>query len=198
MGSIIEIGEKRINCLINMRNYNEIELELAWLVKYIPKDLNRNSFAKIRQAYLESLDPEIKDIRIREKDGKFTYTIKKFIKSSQETGYTKEETKELSENEFMKLWISAKKKIRKNRYFYPLPDKLIGEIDFYKDNLEGLTVVEVEFPSIQAYKMFKIPNWFGKEVTDSKGIYPPVIAGMTIDEVKKINKRYKQKQHEFE
>lgn len=120
------------------------------------------------------------------------------MKNTQETGYTSEETKDLSKNEFENLWDKTKKKIRKTRYFYPLADGLTAEIDVYKDNLEGLVVVEVEFLSIDAYKIFSTPEWFGKEVTDSKGIYPPVIAEMTLEEVDKINKTYKQKPHEFE
>ena len=180
-----------------MKN-EQIELELAWLVKRLPKDLNKHKSSEIKQAYLENKDPKAKDLRIREKSGVFTQTVKRFVKNSQETGYTSEETKSLSREEFLELWNKAKKKIRKARYFYPLPDGLTAEIDIYKDNLEGLMVVEVEFPSINSYKKFYAPDWFGKEVTDSKGIYPPVIAEMTLEEVDKINKAYKQKPHEFE
>ena len=52
--------------------------------------------------------------------------------------------------------------------------------------------------SIEAEKSFKEPSWFGKEVTDSKGIYPPVIANMTIEEVNKINEEYRQEPHSYE
>ena len=176
----------------------EIELELAWLVKYLPKDINMAGQTEIVQAYLEDTDPNIKDVRIRQKDGKFTYTVKKFMKNAQETGYTSETTKKLTKEEFERLKRRSNKKIRKIRYLYPLSDGLVAEIDVYKDNLEGLIVVEVEFPSIQALKSFILPDWFGKEVTDSDGIYPPVIADMSFDEVNKINDQYQQKQHEFE
>lgn len=177
---------------------DEIELELAWLTRYLPEDLDKCKSTEIKQAYFENSDPEVKDERIREKGGVFTHTIKRFLKSSQETGYTKEETRKLSEKEFLNLWNMAKKKIRKIRYFYSLLNGLTAEVDVYKDNLEGLVVVEVEFPSIESFKKFKKPDWFGKEVTDSKGIYPPVIANMTLQEVDKINRGYVQKPHEFE
>ena len=177
---------------------HELELELAWLVKFLPQDLHKHKFIEIRQAYIKSLNDKVKDIRVREKEGKYTYTIKRFVKSSQETGYNQEETKEISKEEFLSFWNKADKKIKKIRYLYPLTNGPITEVDIYKDNLEGLTVVEVEFPSISAYKDFNIPNWFGKEVTDSKGIYPPYIANLQIDEVNRINKKYKQKPHKFE
>ena len=181
-----------------MKTKSEIELELGWLVKYLPKDFEKSRSTEIKQAYLEGSEPSIKDVRVREKGGKYTRTVKIFIKSPQETGYTREKTKEITKEEFLSLWKKSKKKIRKVRYFYPLQDSLTAEIDVYKDNLEGLIVVEVEFPSIVAYKKFKKPSWFAKEVTDSKGIYPPVIADMTLEEADKINKAYKQKPHEFE
>ncbi len=181
-----------------MNDRQEIEFEIAWLVKYLPKDLSKSRHVEIFQAYLESTDPTIKDIRIREIDGVLTRTVKSFVKSSQETGYTREETKELSKEEFLKLKDKSKNCIRKTRYLYPLLNGLIAEIDVYKKNLEGLVVIEVEFPSIQAYKDFEVPAWFGKEVTDSVGIYPPAIADLSIDEVNKINNKYWQKPHKFE
>jgi adenylate cyclase len=176
----------------------ELELELAWLVKFLPENLTKLKSIEIKQGYIESSDPKVKDVRIREKEGKFTYTTKTFIKNSQETGYNKESTRQLSKEEFSKLWGKANKKVRKLRYFYPMSENLTAEVDVYQDNLDGLVVVEVEFPSVSAYKAFEVPDWFGKEVTDSKGVYPPVIADMTIEEVKKINEKYRQKPHEFE
>ncbi len=83
------------------------------------------------------------------------------------------------------------------RYFYPLPGDLTAEIDIYEGNLKGLSVVEVEFPDIEAYKKFETPVWFGKEVTDSKGIHPLFIANLPIEEVNKINLDYKQRPHDF-
>ncbi len=176
---------------------DEIELELAWLIKYLPDDLKKCRSIKIVQAYIDHKDPKIKDIRIREKGGVFTYTVKRFAKNSQETGYCREETKQISQGEFLQLMENSNQKISKMRYFYLLPQGLTAEVDVYKDNLKGLDVVEVEFPSVKVCEKFEIPAWFGKEVTDSKGIYPPFIANLSIDEVHKINRCYEQKPHDF-
>lgn len=175
----------------------EIELELAWLVKYLPEDLEKCRSIKIVQAYIGHEDPKIKDVRIRNKGGVFTYTVKHFVKNSQETGYCREETRQISQAEFLRLMKSSNKKISKMRYFYPLKKGLTAEVDVYKENLKGLNVVEVEFPNLEAYEKFEIPAWFGKEVTDSKGVYPPFIANLSIDEVHKVNRCYKQKPHNF-
>ncbi len=176
---------------------NEIELELAWLIKHLPDDLKKCRSIKIVQAYLDHKDSRIKDIRIRKQGDVFTYTVKHFVKNSQETGYRREETREIAQDEFLQLLSKSNKKVSKMRYFYPLPRDLIAEVDIYQGNLEGLNVVEVEFPSIEVCEQFETPDWFGKEVTDSKGIYPPFIANLSIEEVNEINDDYKQKPHDF-
>ncbi|MFH0739624.1 MAG: hypothetical protein V1819_00720 [bacterium] len=181
-----------------MENKKEIELELGWLVNFLPEDLGGCESIKIIQAYLENNDPQIKDARIREKGGVYTYTIKRFAKNSQETGYCTEETREISKQEFSKLLGESKRKVVKTRFFYLLADGLTAEVDIYEENLKGLNVVEVEFPSIEICKKFNPPNWFGKEVTDSNGIYPPFIANLSIEEVNKINQEYTQKPHNFD
>ena len=58
--------------------------------------------------------------------------------------------------------------IKKLRYFIPLENNLIAELDIYQDQLEGLMVVEVEFPSINHARNFMVPNWFGTELTENK------------------------------
>ncbi|MFC1790078.1 adenylate cyclase [Patescibacteria group bacterium] len=174
-----------------------IELELAWLVQSLPADLKKHRSVVIRQAYLASDDPKVKDIRIREKGGKYTQTTKTFLKNAQETGFNREETIEIEKKEFDEFFRQSKKRVKKIRYFYPLADNLIAEVDLYQDNLKGLDVVEVEFPNFLAYENFTPPAWFGKEVTDSKGVYPPLIANLTIKEVNEINQKYRQKPHDF-
>lgn len=186
------------NIHLNMAgNQKETEIELAWLVKFLPSDFKSHHFTVIRQAYLETKDPKIKDIRVRDNDGVFTRTIKYFAKDSAETGYCYEETQTIPHEEFERTFLSCQKKIKKTRYYYPLPQNLVAEVDIYDLNLKGLIVVEVEFPNIEAYKNFQIPEWFGKEVTDSLGIYPPHIANLTPKEVNKINAEYSQKPHDF-
>jgi CYTH domain-containing protein len=55
--------------------------------------------------------------------------------------------------------------IEKTRYLVPLSEKLIAEVDVYKNDLQGIRTVEVEFESRNQAETFKIPSWFGKEVT---------------------------------
>jgi isoleucyl-tRNA synthetase len=178
-----------------------IELEKAWLIKQLP-DLKKAKKSQITQAYLNEYKDEkgrqIKDARIRKQDGVHTLTIKLFAGSEKETGQLIEETKEITKEHYIELIKTAKNKIVKTRYYYPLEAGLTAEIDIYENNLKGLEVVEVEFPSLAKEKDFKQPDWFGKEVTDSKGIYPAHIADMSTDHVKKLNEEFVQPEHNYE
>ena len=55
--------------------------------------------------------------------------------------------------------------MRKRRHSIPLDGGLIAELDVYRDALQGLEVVEVEFPSEPDADAFTAPAWFGAEVT---------------------------------
>ncbi len=177
------------------------ELELAWLVAEMPKDLNKLKKSQITQAYLEDFRDdtgmELKDVRIRKQDDKFQMTLKYFAGDSKETGQVIEKTEEITKEKFIELIKKATNKVVKTRYYIPLADNLTAELDVYQNNLAGLNVLEVEFPSVRKAETFTAPDWFGKEVTDSEGIYPPKIADLTLEQVRKINEAYIQKEHNF-
>ncbi|HLD03261.1 MAG TPA: class I tRNA ligase family protein, partial [Candidatus Dojkabacteria bacterium] len=184
---------------------NDIELEKAWLIKELPRDLEKLKKSHITQAYLTEYQDEsgeklqmAQPARIRKKDIHFELTVKYFAGSNEETGQLIEKTEKITEEKFLELIKKANKKIVKTRYFFPLENGLTAEIDVYQNNLKGLNVIEVEFSSLSKEKNFKEPAWFGKEVTDSQGIFPPKIADMKLEEVNKINNQYTQKPHNFE
>ena len=56
--------------------------------------------------------------------------------------------------------------IKKQRYYYPLENGKMAEIDCYYGKLKSLKTVEVEFSSFEEANAFQKPDWFGKEVTD--------------------------------
>ena len=49
-----------------------------------------------------------------------------------------------------------------------LPDGLVAELDEYSGELEGSSVVEVEFESEAAASAFEPPAWFGRELTGDR------------------------------
>lgn len=140
------------------KSHQELEPDLTCLIKSLSKDLGKCRSTKIHRGHMISEDPKVKGVRVRAEDNKYTYTIKTFAKSSQETGYYLENNKNLSREEFTQLNRKAIKKIRKIRYYYILEYSLRADIYIYEDNLRCLIVIEIEFPSITDYKFFKTPD----------------------------------------
>lgn len=68
--------------------------------------------------------------------------------------------------------------IEKTRYRLPVegrPD-LTAELDLFSGELEGLVILEVEFPSVEEAERFVPPAWFGKEVTRDPAYHNSVIS----------------------
>ena len=57
--------------------------------------------------------------------------------------------------------------IAKTRYLIPLNDHLTAELDIFEKDLAPLSLVEVEFDSIEEADRFTAPDWFGEDVTNS-------------------------------
>ncbi|MBN1331502.1 class I tRNA ligase family protein [Candidatus Dojkabacteria bacterium] len=195
------VDENEDYVLVNVQKL-EIELEKCWLIKELPKDLTKQKSSQITQAYLENFVDEKgikpKQARIRKLDNKYTFTLKYFAGSEEEKGQLVEKIEEITKEKYIELIKQATKKVVKTRYYYPLDEKFVAEIDIYANNLEGLNVVEVEFPSIKAEQEFVVPEWFGKEVTESEGVCPPKIAEMSFSDVVEINNNFSQPEHHYE
>jgi hypothetical protein len=64
------------------------------------------------------------------------------------------------------FWLQQKgrDKVEKKRYFVPLANEKIAEVDLYVDY--DFITVEVEFDTVGEADLFDAPGWFGKEVTN--------------------------------
>lgn len=135
-----------------------MEIEKKFLLKEVPKDLNKYTCLNLVQAYI-STDPVI---RLRNNNNeKYFLTLKSkghLVREEIEFPLTKEQ--------FLNLWSKVESRvISKKRYLIPLDNYLTAELDIYDDFLEGLTTVEVEFKSELEAERFLPPNWFGEDVT---------------------------------
>ncbi len=142
-----------------MTTLKNVEIERKFLLDNIPSWIKANSHIRIEQAYL-MVSPN-KEIRLRKEGSKRILTIKNgkgLIREEFET--------ELHKSEFDELWNSVRKNfsIVKTRYFIFENGKTI-DVDVFSGPLLGLAVVEVEFNSKKEAEGFKLPYWFGKEVT---------------------------------
>jgi CYTH domain-containing protein len=69
------------------------------------------------------------------------------------------------------LWAHTEgRRIEKRRHQCAIgADELVAEVDLFDGALDGLAVVEVEFPDAATAAGFEPPAWFGREVTGEAG-----------------------------
>lgn len=159
-----------------------IERERKFLLKKLP-DLSKAKKKEITQKYLSS-EPELRVRKIGE-----DYVI---TKKGPGTHTRTEEEMEISAQLFLFLeGEQAPMRIKKIRYFLPLEEGRLAEIDVYQEEFEGFYSVEVEFQNDEDMKAFEPPDWFGMEVTERRDItnYQMAKNGIPKDLVE-IYKRY--------
>jgi adenylate cyclase len=137
------------------------EIERKWLVDDPPADLSDFPSREIEQGYV-AIDADGTEVRVRRSGDDAVMTVK------QGAGRTRaEEEFAIPADRFDRLWpLTESRRLRKRRYVLPGPDGLTFELDRYAGDLEGLVVVEVEFPDELGADAFEVPAWFGREVTD--------------------------------
>lgn len=135
------------------------EIERKFLVAEAPAALRAQPGLAIRQGYL-AVDGDV-EVRVRRLGDRCLLTIKGG------RGLVRlEEELEIDERRFAALWtLTEGRRLEKTRRSQPLPGELLVEVDEYHEDLDGLWVAEVEFPSVQASAAFTAPGWFGAEVT---------------------------------
>jgi len=135
-----------------------LEVERKFLLNHIPDELESYEKKKILQGYI-SLNPAL---RIRSSGTDFIFTFKTgkgLVRDEFECPITKEQ--------FDNLWeLVLGKEIKKDRYYIPLSEGLIAELDIYHERLSGLVTVEVEFETSEQAEAFNPPMWFGEDVTN--------------------------------
>lgn len=145
------------------------EIERKFLVKELPENLNEYKSIKIGQGYLNTESEPI--LRVRQKGDEFFLTYKFSTKKQKDKDYNICTEYELPITE--KAFNHLKTKvdgyfISKTRYFIKLSEDLVGELDIFEDELEGLSVVEVEFKDEDSANKFEKPTWFGEDVSKDK------------------------------
>ena len=122
-----------------------MEIERKYLVKTLPEHLEQYQSKKIAQGYLCTAPV----VRIRRSNDDYYLTYKGeglMVREEYNLPLTKE---------------------AKTRYLIPLNDHLTAELDIFEKDLAPLSLVEVEFDSIEEADRFTAPDWFGEDVTNS-------------------------------
>ena len=136
-----------------------MEIERKYLVRRLPDDLSKYEAKKIAQGYL-CTDPVV---RIRRSNDNYYMTYKGdglMVREECNLPLTREAYEHLLPKIDGLL-------IAKTRYLIPLTDRLTAELDVFEGVLSALTLVEVEFDSVEEANAFIPPEWFGEDVTES-------------------------------
>lgn len=134
-----------------------MEIERKFIPKRLPEHLEQYAFHEIEQGYL-CTSPTV---RIRKMDDSYSLTYK----SAGLMAHLEYEMPLTSE-----AYTHLRKKvdgilITKRRYLIPLDDTHTAELDIFHGRLQGLSLAEVEFASVEEADAFTPPDWFGEDVT---------------------------------
>lgn len=146
-----------------------MEIEKKYRVKYLPENLEQYEKKEIEQGYL-CTNPIV---RIRKSNEEYILTYKSKFgvdPSLQDLAKVCNEVEvPLNQSGYEHLRTKIDNHlVSKVRYVIPLEHGLKAELDIFRDYLEGLTIVEVEFPGTEAIQGFTPPEWFGEEVSKDK------------------------------
>lgn len=162
-----------------------MEIEKKYRIKQMQQGLDKFDKKEIEQGYLCN-EPVV---RIRKSNNEYymTYKSRLNMKADSSKALCCEEvelplTKESFEHLKEKVDHNMIKKIR---YHIPLEDNLVAELDIFLNKLDGLTIVEVEFPDEEAAGAFVPPTWFGEDVTFDNRFKNNYLA--TIDSISQLN-----------
>lgn len=143
------------------------EIERKYLVKYMPKKFYAYSHRELEQAYLSYGDGDDgleKRVRLMRSGASEHYF---YTEKSAGTLSRDEYEIEIGKKEYLSLCNQALSKfVKKARYYIPVDEELVAELDVYHGELTGLVTVEVEFKSIEQSDGFSPPEWFGDEITE--------------------------------
>lgn len=134
-----------------------MEIERKYLIKELPKDLEKYPCRTIEQGYL-CTEPVV---RIRKDNEKYELTYKSkglMVREEYNLPLTKEAYAHL------KTKIDGRL-ISKKRYMLSYNQELTIELDIFMGDLAPLILAEVEFPDEDSANSFIPLQWFGEDVT---------------------------------
>ncbi|MBN1263127.1 MAG: hypothetical protein JW991_02100 [Candidatus Pacebacteria bacterium] len=134
------------------------EIERKFLIKKMP-DLSGFEPVAYERYYLYR--NSTCELRVQKKGSKYEIERKEMVNP-----LTAKKTKlTISKGEFERLKKIGGKAILREGFFLSSDPDI--SIKIYHGRHEGLKKVEVEFKSEEEAKAFKVPDWFGEEITDS-------------------------------
>ena len=158
----------------------ELELEKTYLAKRLPTGLENFPHKEILDIYfpVSAAHPVL---RLRKKGNSFEMTKKEPVKDGDASEQT-EHTIKLTEDEFKTLSAIEGKRSRKIRYEYPCQGRTT-EVTVFKDELEGLVLVDVEFDDAKSKNAFVMPDFCLADVTQEQAFAGGMLCGKKYSDI---------------
>lgn len=165
----------------------QVELELTFLANKLPKEIYSVEPELMIDIYVPDTSVHPK-LRIRRRGNKYEIT-KKLPLDKKDMSIQSEQTIPLTKEEFEALLNNSTKTLKKDRYSVII-DGHKTEIDVFKDELEGLVLLDFEFKNKLDKAAFKMPSCCLADVTQESFIAGGMLAGKTYKDIEKYLSRY--------
>lgn len=159
----------------------EVEIELAYLPKWLPEELSTVTPTRIADVYISSEADLLTKLRLRQNGQRFELT-KKVVLDPSDLSVQQEYNTPLTAEEFEKLRAVDGREVIKDRYVFDI-DGHRAEMDIFLGRLAGFCLVEFEFNSVEAKEKFVPPVFCGPEVTQEDFIAGAYLAGKSYQDV---------------
>jgi len=166
------------------------EIEKTYLLKTMPSELDKYPSKEIIDIYFPKDNPH-PAMRIRKNGNKYEITHKHTAIEG-DASHLIEQTIILTEEEFKALSTIDGLRVHKVRYNYDYKG-LIAEIDIFKDDLEGLVLVDFEFKDIEQKDSFEMPTFCLADVTQEEFIAGGKICGKKYSDIENQLERFNYK-----
>lgn len=166
------------------------ELERTYLLKELPSGFEGTRSEEMLDIYIPS-SVEHPVLRIRKIGEKYEITKKEPLKEG-DASCQHETTISLTKDEYDELCGLPGKRVQKTRFYYQ-ENGIEYEIDVFRGNLEGLVLVDVEFPSLKEKGAFAVPAWCLAEVTQEKFLAGGMVCGKKYSDIEKELQRFNYK-----
>ena len=167
---------------------SEIELELTYLAAQIPSEVVGVNPKTLLDVYIPADRNVHSKLRLRKKDDCYEIT-KKVPLDASDASIQQEFTIPIADYEFEALATASDKQIQKERYEVVI-EGYSAEVDIFTGSLQGLVLIDFEFPNEAEKAAFTPPDCCLADVTQEEFIAGGELAGKTYQAIESSLKKF--------
>lgn len=160
----------------------EIELELTYLAKTLPKEIKGVKPIEMIDLYIPKTGIAHPTLRLRKKGDSYELTKKSPVNSS-DSSEQYEHTIKLNKLEYNALQKAGGRIVEKDRYQVYI-NEYQAEVDVFKGKLAGLVLIDFEFATKDEKNAFLAPSICLKEITQEQWCAGGYLAGKSYKDIK--------------